>query len=419
MINVASQMRYNAPVFTYRACRAPALPTDSVLPSRFNLRNTMINRNCVAQFMWLTLLSCPGGLVVAAEPPRHDVPWLAEIQQIPPELPTPTRPLPSLLVDQNRQPISTANRWQAYRSELKQKWLEFLGPMPEGRPSSTYEVLREEKIEGCMRQFIKYYAEHDEPVEGYLIKPLASSLRDAQGRLPGIVALHQTSKTNIEEIAGVSGGEPHDLGVQLARAGFVVFCPRCYLWQTPPKYEIDVKSTVAYFQRRHPQTVGMHKMLFDAQRGVDILVALPDVNPDRIGAIGHSLGGKETLYLAAFDERIRAAVASEGGVELASSNWQDPWYLGKRILAADFQLNHDQVLALVAPRALLIVGGETGPGAVDGTRSWPYLKSAMEVYGLYTKPNRLGLINHGKGHTMPPDVRKRMIEWLTVYLSAS
>jgi hypothetical protein len=43
-------------------------------------------------------------------------------------------------------------------------------------------------------------------------------------------------------------------------------------------------------------------------------LARQPVLPDRVFAIGHSLGAKEVLYLAGFDERIRAAVSSEGGI---------------------------------------------------------------------------------------------------------
>ena len=72
-------------------------------------------------------------------------------------------------------------------------------------------------------------------------------------------------------------------------------------------------------------------MLYDASRAVDLLVAIEDVDPHRIGAIGHSLGAKEVLYLAAFDERVRAVVSSEGGIGLSYSNWDAPWYLGEAI----------------------------------------------------------------------------------------
>lgn len=345
-----------------------------------------------------------------ADAPR-DVAWLSDVQRPPGKVPATDRPLAPLLVDDQQQPIQTLAQWQQARQKLRDAWLKFLGPMPTERPVVRLEVLNEDRPEGCVRQLVRYLAEADEPVEGYLLWP------DSKGseKRSGIVALHQTSNSSIEEIAGVSGAGAQHLGLQLCRAGHVVFCPRCYLWQTPPKYQIDVKSTVEYFRKRHPRTLGMHKMLFDAQRAVDVLVSLPEVDAQRIGAVGHSLGAKEALYLAAFDERVKAAVASEGGIGFSSTNWKDPWYLGPGIEAPDFALNHHQLLALIAPRPFLVLGGESGRGAADGDRSWPYIAAALSVYRLYDEPARLGLLNHHQGHSIPEDARAKLLEWLRTY----
>lgn len=345
-----------------------------------------------------------------ADIPR-DVAWLADVQQPPKTIPVPERPLAPLLVDVAGQPITTRAQWEPARKQLRDAWLKFLGPMPTQRPPVKLEVLHEDRPEGCIRQLVRYLAETDEPVEGYLLKPASAG----NSKLPGLVALHQTSSTSIEEIAGVNSSAEQQLGLQLCREGYVVFCPRCYLWQTPPKYTIDVKVTVDRFRQRHPETLGMHKMLFDAQRGIDVLESLGEVDRERIGTVGHSLGAKEVLYLAAFDERIKAAVASEGGIGFASTNWQSPWYLGPGINAPGFALNHHQLLALIAPRPFLILGGESGSGAADGDRSWPYVAAALPVYQLYGQPARLGLLNHHKGHSIPPDARAKLSEWLRVY----
>jgi hypothetical protein len=342
-----------------------------------------------------------------------DVEWLADVQRAPAALPSPPPALLPLLVKPDGAAIATLADWNTERERLRAAWLEFLGPMPAERPPVKLEVLREDRLEGCVRQLVRYVAEEGQLVEGYLLRPTGP----AAGRRAGIVALHPTSKESIEEIAGVTGAENQHLGLHLCRKGFVVFCPRCYLWQTPPTYHIDVKRTVGDFQMRHPRTLGMHKMLFDAQRGIDILTSLPDVDPKRIGATGHSLGAKETLYLAAFDERIRAAVASEGGIGFSFTNWADPWYLGPGIKAPDFKLNHHQLLALVAPRAFLILGGESGPGAADGDRTWPYVEAALPVYRLHGQPARIGLLNHRQGHSVPPPALERLTAWLTTYLA--
>lgn len=349
------------------------------------------------------------GLSLAAE--EHDVPWLADVQQPPvnPRLAN-TGYLEPLLVAADKSPITTLAQWQQHRETIRRRWLEFLGKMPE-RPDVKLIILSEDRPEGCHRQLVRYESESGLPVEAYLLRPEPLG----KDRRAALVVLHQTSPNNIDEVAGVNGPETQALGLRLARQGFLVFCPRCYLWQDVRNYD----EAVANHRRRHPGTLGMHKMLYDAQRGIDVLASLPEVDPQRIGATGHSLGAKETLYLAAFDERIRAAVASEGGIGLTFSNWNAPWYLGPGIQAADFQLNHHQLLALIAPRPFLILAGETGPPAPstdDGDRTWPFIEAVLPVYRLYGKPARIGIYNHRQGHTIPAKAFERMSEWLRTYL---
>jgi hypothetical protein len=184
------------------------------------------------------------------------------------------------------------------------------------------------------------------------------------------------------------------------------------LWQDAATYD----EAVATFRKRHPHTLGMHKMLYDAMRAVDVLRTLPQVDRTHIGAVGHSLGAKEALYLAAFDERVTTAVASEGGIGLRSTNWNAPWYLGPAIDAPGFALNHHQLLALIAPRPFLIIAGERGPGAADGDRSWPFVAAAQPACRFYDQPVRLGIYNHGLGHTLNPEIHARLSEWLQTYV---
>ena len=270
-----------------------------------------------------------------------DVAWLDSVTRAPARVPRDKlRPLAGVLLRENADPVKTRREWIRHRQTLRAAWMRFLGPMPERPISADFEVLRDEKLTGVRRQLIRYEAEAGQPVEAYLLFPRTAA-RTTRPR-PGIVALHQTTGDTIEQIAGVKGPLMQQIGLQLARRGFVVICPRNYLWQNVTKY----LEAVDKFRRRHPGTLGMHKMLYDSQRAVDILAALPGVDADRIGATGHSLGGKETLYLAAFDERIAAAVASEGGVGFRFTNWNAPWYLGKGIDKDTFPLNHHQLLAL-------------------------------------------------------------------------
>jgi hypothetical protein len=94
------------------------------------------------------------------------------------------------------------------------------------------------------------------------------------------------------------------------------------------------------------------------------------------------------------------------------SNWDAEWYLGPGIKDPQFTREHHELLALAAPRPFLLVGGNSA----DGTASWPYVSAALDVFRLYGEPARLGLLNHGQGHSVPPEVEPRLLEWLAAYV---
>lgn len=337
----------------------------------------------------------------------QDVDWLSEITVSPenPQLPEAgnIRPLSG---DETRT-LRSLQDWQERRPELLREWQKFLGPMPD-RGELRAILLSSETVNGVRRDLIEYDAEAGKRVQGYLLHPEQAATAKS---LPAIVALHPTNSATIDEIAGVRGRDAAMIGWKLAQRGFVVFCPRCFLWQDVENFD----QAVAEHRRRNPDAKGMARMLFDAQRGVDMLCSLDYVDPDRIAAIGHSLGAKETLYLAAFDERICCGVFSEGGLGLRSTNWDAAWYLGREIHETDFPLNHHELLALIAPRPFLLIGGESGPGAADGDRSWVLMNAAMPVWKLYDDSVRLGLLNHRQGHAVPDAVFERMADWMRVY----
>jgi len=359
-------------------------------------------------FISITTLLCATTAATAG-----DVAWLAEVTTPPAAqivVDNNTAALAPLLIDAKGQPITTQVEWEKQRQTVRDEWLKFLGPMPSPRPPVVLEVLETEKCEQFVWTLVRYEGEPGLWVEGYLLVPHGASSDTPR---PGVIALHPTTADTIEGIAGLTGPVHAQIGKMLAERGFVVFCPRCFLWQDVP----DFDQAVARFQQRHPGTRGMAKMLYDAMRGVDVLESLPYVDKQRLASVGHSLGAKETLYLAAFDDRIKAAVASEGGVTLPSTNWDAPWYLGPAIHDAAFRLNHHQLLALIAPRPFLVLGGETGPGAADGERSWPLIEAATPVWELHGAPVRLGLYNHRQGHALSPESFARLAEWLAVYLN--
>jgi dienelactone hydrolase len=342
---------------------------------------------------------------LAADQPK-DVAWLAEIQRPPRELPADLPKLAELLVDASGKRITTKEGWLARRQELHRWWLEFLGPPPAQRGAAPkLEVVEEDRPDGVIRQLVRYEVEPGLATEAYLLRPAKVA-----GKVPGIVALHSTVDHSIRQPAGVEGAPEKAFGLRYARRGCVVFCPRNYLWPTSGK--IAAAAEAEKLLKRLPNTRGMRKMLYDSQVAVDILAAQPDVDPERLGSVGHSLGAKEVLYLAAFDERIKVSVSSEGGIGTKFSNWDAAWYLGPAIQEPAFTHEHHELLALVAPRPFLLIGGESA----DGDRGWPFIAAALGVYELFGKPAHVGQFNHRQGHAVPPEALERIDEWLLTYL---
>ena len=91
-------------------------------------------------------------------------------------------------------------------------------------------------------------------------------------------------------------------------------------------------------------------------RGIDYLLTLPDVDPQRLGVTGNSGGGLNTLFTAALDRRVRVA-AGVGGFTFEFNNWLK--YAGSHCtythLPGMFRgMEWFEITGLIAPRALLI-----------------------------------------------------------------
>jgi sugar lactone lactonase YvrE/dienelactone hydrolase len=302
--------------------------------------------------------------------------------------------------------------WEQARSEIQSRFEALLGPMPAVGQVPAFRVLSEDRIEGVIRKRIRIQLdaspEAQSPMlDAYLLLPEALESNDKR---PGLIALHPTNNMTIDEIAGVGAQGPRATGLEFAKLGYVVICPKCFLWQDVESFD----QAVANHRTRNPESRGIAKMVYDAQRAVDVLLSVPQVDRQKVFAFGHSLGAKEVLYLMAKDSRVVAGVASEGGVDLKSTNWEAPWYLGPaprlEKVGSGGDWGHEELLALIAPRPILVMGGERGPGAADGSQSIAVMRQALPVWKLFQRelegknPTNsrvipgLALWNHGQGH---------------------
>ncbi|MCC6265268.1 MAG: SUMF1/EgtB/PvdO family nonheme iron enzyme [Bryobacterales bacterium] len=173
-------------------------------------------------------------------------------------------------------------------------------------------------------------------------------------------------------------------------------------------------EVVAGLDERYPGVTGLGYWVWQSQQIVNWLTAQPEVDAQRIGIIGHSLGGKMALYASAFDPRIRAIVSSEPGIALEFSNYGDPWYFGERLGMLPAGADQHELLELIAPRPFLLIGGESA----DGDKSLAILRKAAPAYAALGKPDALCMLNHRSGHSPTPAAAVTAMAWLHKQLTA-
>lgn len=348
---------------------------------------------------------CAGLCLVAWADP---VDWRMLVQKPYAELAVADIGLRPLLRTLDGEPITALAEWQKARDGVHESWLKILGPMPEVPSDLDVRIEKTEQVEGITRQLLSFATEGDDRLRAYLLVP--DGLKPKERR-PAVVVFHQTTNETLNEPVGLGKNPDLALALQLTRRGYVTLSPECYILRKGADFGA-IDALMKEFAERRPGWTGMGKMTFDASRCVDFLETLAVVDKDRIGCIGFSLGAKEVLYAMAFEPRFKAGVFNEGGIGVRMSNWTAPWYLTEKMKAHLPALEHHQLLALVAPRPILVMGG----GSADGPQSWPFVKEALPVYALHGADDRIGLFDHKGGHTFPPDGRDIAYRWLDHWL---
>ncbi len=326
--------------------------------------------------------------------------------QVPPAH-TPTNPpqLSQLLVNAEGSGISSRRAWLKQREHLKGQWQAVLGGFPRTRPALRAEFGPADEQPDYRRQYVRYQVEKGLFTDGYLLTP-----RSSKGKLPAVVVFHPTTPFQAKGVAGLTPEYPEEKwhGVQLVQRGYVVWCPRNYINTDGTNWAGNAALVLA----RHPDWTGMTRMVWDAIRAADFMTSLRQVDPKRIGCLGHSLGGKEVLYAMGFDERYRAGVSSEGGIGLRLSNWAATWYLGPKINQPGFSRENHEVLALVAPSPFLLLAVDSA----DNDASWSFIEAVKPVYSLLGAPFNIGWLNHHQGHRYSPEARAVAEDFLDRHL---
>jgi Acetyl xylan esterase (AXE1) len=278
--------------------------------------------------------------------------------------------------------------WKRRRQEILRSWTDLLGPWPEPILKPKVELLDAVKHDGFTRQHVRIeIAPGRTTDDAYLLIP------NGKGPFPGVVVVFYDGKTGI----GEGKGTMRDFALQLAKRGFVALS----LGSAPENYYPDK-------ERCKLQPLSFHA--YEASTCRNALANMPHVDASRIGVVGHSYGGKWSMFAGALDEKFAAVACSDPGIvfdeKRSNVNYWERWYLGfepgkerKPGLVNDANprtgpyktmiergLDLHELHALIAPRPFLVSGGSE-----DLAERWIALNHTFAVNKLLGFDNRVGM----------------------------
>jgi len=305
-----------------------------------------------------------------------------------------------------REPLSSTAAWESGpRAEILREMERVMGPLPRPAERCALEVRVEEQVD-CgtyTRQFLTYQSEAGSRVPAYLLLPKAAG---GEGQISGVLALHQTHRLGHKVVVGLGQSPNDEYGVELAERGYAVLAPAYPLLA---EYAPDLKK-LGYQS-------GTMKAVWDNIRGLDLLESLPRVRPGSFAVIGHSLGGHNGLFTAAFEPRLKIAVSSCGFDSFRDymggkiKGWTSERYMPRLL---DFKLEQmpfdfHQVLAAIAPRAVFA----SAPLGDSNFHWWSVdrvARAARPVFELYGSGANLRVEHPDAGHVFPKEMREKAYE---------
>jgi cephalosporin-C deacetylase-like acetyl esterase len=158
--------------------------------------------------------------------------------------------------------------------------------------------------------------------------------------------------------------------------------------------------------------------LYNGIRGLDLLAERPDVDPERMGVTGISGGGASTWWIAAGDERVKAAAPVCGTATLES-------HVYDRVIDGhcdcmwwpnSLQWDLADVGGLIAPRPLLIASADRdGIFPIDSIRK--VHSQLRRLYKTIDASERLKLVETPGGHSYHEKSRTAILSWFLQHLA--
>jgi dienelactone hydrolase len=310
----------------------------------------------------------------------------------------PVREPGTLLAPTDAAPVADAAAWAERRAEIRQRleWLLGEAPPAAREPGGRYGA--ESRANAVLLQradpparLVKESLNFGNYLAGDLYFP--TNVVGTERRLPAFIWLHPLSVSN-GYVAGYFRGEaPH---LALTRSGYAVFA----FDQIGNGGRLEEARD---FYRRYPRWSLLGKTVADTAAAVELLRGHPRVDPAQIYLLGYGTGAMAALAAGALDERVAGVLAINGLMPLRRdtvargtggvARWAQGLPLLPRLGAfvgaeARIPCDWDEVMALVAPRPLLVI-----TPLIDYHASFPDLRAAVDnaraVYQLLGAPEAL------------------------------
>ncbi len=309
--------------------------------------------------------------------------------------------------------VGTVAEWARRRKEILNYWHKVMGPWPVLIESPKVEHLARTRRENFTQHRVRVEIASGQMADGYLLVP------DGSGPFPAVLVPYYEPETSV----GLSTNKLRDFGYQLAKRGYVT---------------LSIGSPGG--DARQPATgeVNCQPLSFLAYvmaNCCNALASLREVDPKRIGIVGHSYGGKWAMFAACLYDRFACGAWSDPGIAFDEArpnvNYWEPWYLGQDVevrrkpgvptqdnprtgaYKALFESGHDlhELQALMAPRPFLVSGGSEDPPS-----RWQALNQVVAVNRLLGYTNRVAMTSR-PGHTPTPESNEQIYRFFDCFLA--
>jgi dienelactone hydrolase len=299
--------------------------------------------------------------------------------------------------------------------------LQLLGTVPKSAPPLAPQQLERVDLGDVVREKMTYAVETDERVPAFLFLPKSGPAKHA-----AVLCHHQHGgefHVGKDGPAGLGSTPDQHYAIELARRGYVTLVADalCFNERQDATHKLeggDYERYEAMYRITEGKTL-QGKYVWDEQRGLDYLQTRPEVDASRIGMIGHSLGGQETLFGTAIDTRIKAAASSCGFGSLPTLK-RDHVNHNYALFVPDLAIHggFGAVLSLVSPRPFLVTARTNDPifpkDGIDET-----VAAARSSYTAANASDHLSTFFEPGAHQFSSAMREAAYVWLDRWLTPS